>query len=522
MNRRRFLAALGFATATQNWVRYGLDPVQSDQVSSDAVPSDAVPSEISPTRFPYVQNVQNNKATILWATLENGVGSLRYTSDGVSYQGAPARSRTFRPVETGLPVPYTLYQATLTGLSPNTEYFYNAFVSGATVLGGGDLRFRTAGPGPFNFCVLGDSGVGDSGLGNSEHQYLIARQLLAEKPSMVVHVGDVVYPDGTHELYGRNHFNYYYASMGSVPFFPAPGNHDYNVQGALPYLAVHSLPSDSVPVAERGRYYSYDWGNVHFVSLDSNLPLERAASGAGQMLRWLNNDLQTTRQFWRVVYFHHPPYAGGPNQNDGACRLIREQVVPILETYGVQVVLSGHEHSYQRSHPMRKGNIVAPNAGINYFVAGGGGALLYPVYRRPEVAFGESEHHYLRVEVRGSRMDVHAIRYDGTEIETTTLTPRPMFTDDPNIKPVSFQPAPVAGALVRIVGRSLSTEESTFCSSALPDEMFGTSVTINDRPLSLVYVSNTQVFAQLPFTVDGNITVKVTTPNGTAVTSVQG
>ena len=73
---------------------------------------------------------------------------------------------------------------------------------------------------------------------------------------------------------------------------------------------------------------------------------------------------------------------------------------------------------------------------------------------------------------------------------------------------------------MRIVGRSLSTEDSTFCSSALPDEMFGTSVTINDRPLSLVYVSNTQVFAQLPFTVDGNITVKVTTPNGTAVTSV--
>ncbi|HYR91210.1 MAG TPA: metallophosphoesterase [Terriglobia bacterium] len=505
MNRRRFLAALAVATTTQKWRRYELDPV---------------PSEISPSRFPYVQSVQNNKATILWATLENDLGSLRYSPDGVNYQGVLATSRVFRPADTGLPVPYTLYQATLGNLTPNTEYFYKAFVGGATVLGGGDLRFRTAGPGPFNFFVLGDSGVGDSGMGNSEHQFLIARQMLAEKPSMVVHVGDVAYPNGTHELYGRNHFNYYYASMGSVPFFPTPGNHDYSVPGAAPYMAVHSVPSDNVPFADRGRYYSYDWGNVHFVSLDSNLSLERAAAGAGQMLRWLNNDLQTTRQFWRVVYFHHPPYGGGPNQNDTPCRLIREQVVPILETHGVQVVFSGHEHSYQRSHPMRKGGIVAPDTGINYFVAGGGGALLYPVYKRPEVAFGESEHHYLRVEVRGSRMVVHAIRYDGTEIENTTLTPRPVFTDDPNIKPVAFQPSPVAGALVRIVGRSLSTEESSFCTSTLPEEMFGTSVTINDRPIALVYVSNTQIYAQLPFTVEGNITVKVTTANGTAVTSV--
>jgi hypothetical protein len=508
MNRRRFLAALGVATATQKWGRYGLDP------ALDPAPSETSPSEISPSRFPYVQNVQSNRATVVWATLENGLGTLQYTSDGVNYQNARTRSRTFRPAETGLRVPYTVYHADLTGLSPNTEYSYKAFVSGATVLAGSDRPFRTAGAGPFNFLVLGDSGVGDSGFGNQEHQFLISRQIVAEKPAMVVHVGDVVYPDGTHEMYGRNYFNYYYDLMGSVPFFPAPGNHDY-IQNAAPYLAVHSVPSDTVPFAERGRYYSFDWGNVHFVSLDSNLPFERT-----QMLRWLANDLRSTRQFWRVVYFHHPPYGTGPNQTDPLCAQTREQLVPILDAYGVQVVFSGHEHSYQRSQPLRKGNIVAPNSGINYFVSGGGGALLYPLFKRNEVAFGESEHHYLRVEVRGTRMVVHAIRYNGTEIESTTVAPRPMFTDELDSRPVSFQPAPVAGALVRIVGRSLSTEESTFCSAALPEEMLGTSVTINDRPVSLVYVSNTQIYAQLPFTVEGNITVKVTTANGTAVTSV--
>jgi predicted MPP superfamily phosphohydrolase len=504
MNRRRFLAALGAATATQKWGRPGLDPV---------------PAEISPARFPYVQNVGSYRATIIWATLENRPGAVRFTADGVDYQVTAARSRTFRPAETSLVAPYTQHQANLIGLRPNTEYSYKALVGGIPVVEAAEQRFRTAGPGPFNFLVLGDSGVGDSGLGNAEHQTLIARLMLAEQPAMVVHVGDLVYGQGSYELFGRNHFNYYYALMASVPFFPTLGNHEYLVPNAAPYMAVHSVPTDNVPVAERSRYYSYDWGNVHFVSLDSNI-VEQAANGASTMLKWLSNDLRSTRQFWRVVYFHHPPYAGGANQNDPICGLVRQHVIPILDANGVQVVFSGHEHSYQRSHPIRNGVVVAPDSGINYFVSGGGGAFLYPVLKRPEAAFGESVHHYLRVEVRGSRMIVRAIRYDGTEIESTTIAPRPMFSDELNVKAITFQPAPVAGALVRIVGRSLSTEESSFCSTLLPTEMFGTSVTINDRPLSLVYVSNTQIYAQLPFTVEGNITVRVTTANGTAVTSV--
>ena len=114
-------------------------------------------------------------------------------------------------------------------------------------------------------------------------------------------------------------------------------------------MAVHSVPGDTVPVADRGRYYSFDWANVHFVSLDSNLSLERAVTSGGPMLEWLNNDLRSTRQFWRVVYFHHPPYGAGPNQNDVHSLWIRQYAVPIFEANGVQLVLNGHEHSYQRS-----------------------------------------------------------------------------------------------------------------------------------------------------------------------------
>ncbi|PYS55062.1 MAG: hypothetical protein DMG13_05710 [Acidobacteria bacterium] len=495
MNRRRFLATLGLLPAARRWRRLDIEPFD----------------EILPARYPYLQNVQADKATIMWAALEGAAGGVQYTVDGINFGTAAAKRSLFRPAETGLLAPLFQYQADLTGLSPGTAYSYQCFVGGVSVAAGGESILRTAGPGPFNFFVLGDSGVGDSGFGNKDNQFLIARQMLLERPALVIHTGDVVYPQGTYQTYGLNYFNYYYASMASVPFFPTPGNHDYEVQNAAAYLAVHSVPGDTVPVADRGRYYSFDWGNVHFVSLDSNLSLERAVTSGGPMLEWLNNDLRSTRQFWRVVYFHHPPYGAGPNQNDVHSLWIRQYAVPIFEANGVQLVLNGHEHSYQRSQSIRKSAVAAIDTATTYLVSGGGGAFLYPVFDSPFVAAGRSTHHHLRVEVRGTRMTVHAIRFDGVEIDSFTLAPQPAFGDDPNTKPVSFQPAPTAGALVRIAGRALAPEEASVCTPALPTELSETSVTINGRPISLLYVSGSQIYGQLPFTVDGNITVRVTT-----------
>ena len=117
-------------------------------------------------------------------------------------------------------------------------------------------------------------------------------------------------------------------------------------------------------------------------------------------------------------------------------------------------------------------------------------------------------------------MTAHSIRFDGVEIDSVTLAPQPAFTDDPNTKPVSFQPGPTAGAVVRIVGRALASEEAYVCAEVLPTELSGTSVTISGRPISLLYVSASQIYGQLPFTVSGNITVRVTTPNSFVEISV--
>src|SRR5437867_11546598 len=105
MNRRRFLAALGAVTATRRWRRFTVEQLDN---------------EVSPARYPYVQNVQSNRATVSWATLEDGAGSFQYTADGIDFRSVAAKGRQFSPLETGLSASYFQYQADLTGLSPDT------------------------------------------------------------------------------------------------------------------------------------------------------------------------------------------------------------------------------------------------------------------------------------------------------------------------------------------------------------------------------------------------------------------
>jgi hypothetical protein len=497
MNRRTFLTALG-AVATQ----HKFSPLDPDE---PPIPS------VTISRFPYLQNVRHNRASVLWATFEPGFGQVRYTSDGINYQFAAATRRFFTRADTNELRNYYLYQANLTDLSPNTDYLYGITVDGQDVAAAGETRFRTAGPGPFKFIVLGDSGWYDPA---SLAQGLIAQRIAAEKPALVLHTGDLVYPVGSFEYYQRYYFNYYAPTMCSVPFFPCPGNHDYDVPNAVPYLAIHSLPSDGVPAADIGRYYSYDWGNVHFVSIDAFQSLDRAINAGGAMLRWLESDLRSTRQFWRVVYFHFPPYATGQNVNDPQSEWVRRYIVPILETNGVQLVFSGHEHSYQRTVPIRRNAMVAPGVGTNYFVSGGGGAILYPAPLKPMVPVAKSDYHYVRVEVQGTRMTLRSIRQDGVELDVTAISPTPVFSDEPRVVPVTLRPGPVAGATIRIIGRGLAAEEGFSCAPSPETDIAGTFVTVNGTRIQLLYVSPTQIYGLLPFNVEGNITIRVTTANG--------
>jgi hypothetical protein len=489
VNRRTFLAALAAFSARPQFVEL-----------------DGAPSLV---RFPYIQNTNLSQASILWATDTPGNAFAEFSADGRTFSGVTATPRTFLRQETGPLAPFIQYQANVSGLAPGTMYVYRVNVGGQYLAQG---RFRTAGPGPFRFAVMGDSGQG------TQAQSSIARRLVMDDPSFLLHVGDIAYMQGSHIDFQLNHFNIYSGLLSVVPYFTIPGNHEYETQQAQPYLSVHSLPTENVPVEDRGRYYSFDWGNVHFVCLDSNTPLLNALTGSGEMLRWLERDLKATRQFWRVALVHHPPYASGPNQQEVKSLFVRSNVVPILEAYGVQLVFSGDEHSFQRSHHLRRGSVVSPNTGTVYVTTGGGGAFLYPAFSSPLSAAAISMHHYMRVEVDGGRMNISAVASDGTILHGFTISPLPIISDGVETPLTITQSG--QGSLIRILGRSLATEERFVGTLPGPTELAGTSVSINGQTVNLIYVSGTQIWAHSPFPVQSPILLKITNLNGSTETSL--
>lgn len=460
--------------------------------------------------YPYLQNVRGDRATILWSTVERGAGNVFYSTDRTLSRAAPASVREFLPSQTGMRFPFYQYQAELTGLSAGTEYFYQVVVDGQNLTPEDELRFRTTGVETFRFLAFGDSGQ------DTFEQRSLAFRMLLENPipNLVLHTGDIAYPNGSFSQFLERHFGVYFQLMMRVAFFPTPGNHEYESNNAEPYLALHAVPTEDVPAADRGRYYSFDWGNVHFISLDANVLLADPAAGTTRMLEWLENDLRKNQSFWQVAYFHHPPYASGPNESDPIEELARAKVVPVLERYRVPLVLNGHEHSYQRSFPLRNGVPTDAGTGTVYVTTGGGGASLYPVFPRSFLAASQSAHHYVRGEAQGMRMTLRAIRIDGREIDSVTLAPSPVISSDSVVNAASFTHSLAPGALVSIFGQHLAGGETMASRLPLPTELSSATVRLNGVPLPLLYVSPRQINVQLPFGMQGQALLRVTTPNG--------
>ncbi|HEY0548201.1 MAG TPA: fibronectin type III domain-containing protein, partial [Verrucomicrobiae bacterium] len=145
--------------------------------------------------------------------------------------------------------------------------------------------------------------------------------------------------------------NFYPTYLRNTVLWPTIGNHDAYSAGATPYLNNFTLPQN----AEAGglpsgteNYYSFDYANIHLICLDSALS-SRAIGGA--MYLWAEADLQATTQDWIIAFFHHPPYTKGSHNSDVEGDLVemRQNFNPLLEEHGVDLVLCGHSHGYERS-----------------------------------------------------------------------------------------------------------------------------------------------------------------------------
>lgn len=218
-------------------------------------------------------------------------------------------------------------------------------------------------------------------------------------------LGDNAYNSGTDAEYTTHFFDLFHPILKNSVVWPVLGNHDIAAAGfdrnaeIGAYYTAFSLPKlgEAGGVASSAEsYYSYDYGNVHFVVLDSNYPtLVRVGSA---QYSWLMNDLAATaatgKADWVIVYFHHPPYSKGSHDSDAESwsTKMRTDILPLLESAGVDLVLSGHSHSYERSSLLNGHYGLSSSFVSAYIVDGGNGdpAGSGP-YRKPTPGMAANE-----------------------------------------------------------------------------------------------------------------------------------
>ncbi|MDT8435592.1 MAG: metallophosphoesterase [Gemmatimonadota bacterium] len=395
-------------------------------------------------RLPYVQNVSDSAATILWKATGPAGGDTVYVRsvapDPESGEVPAGASRAWRAVPADS-VARGIRRARLEALAPAAPYEYRVSP------GGGDLgpwRFRTApAPGmaldPGRTAGGGDTVrvllFGDSGWG-SDGQLALARLMNRREWDLAIHVGDVAYEDGTERDFTLRHFLVYGDLLAGVPFFPAVGNHDLHVEDGRPYDLAFEWPAPLPGV----RWYSFRWGPILFVALDTSSPTDDVAGlrrGRGRQYEWLEATLAAAADDgtirWTVVFLHHPliSHAVGLSGHGPDGRLLRT-LGPLFERTGVDLVAAGHDHHYERTYPVRNGRRVQPGCGYSHVLQGAGGASMHAraVRDAPIVAAGARRYSFTELRITPDRLLGRTIAADGSVIDEFRLVPF-AGTEDP-------------------------------------------------------------------------------------------
>ena len=251
----------------------------------------------------------------------------------------------------------------LEGLTPSTKYHYAIGNAEKTLLADADTHFITSPPHgtrqPIRTWVIGDAGTA-SAKGNEGLQAKVRDayyKFTGDRPTdLWLMLGDNAYSTGTDVEHQIAVFDMYRDILKKSVVWPTLGNHDAGSAASITqsgvYYDIFTLPTLGQAgglMSGTEAYYSFDYGNIHFICLDSE-GTDRSPGGA--MLTWLKNDLAVTKQDWIITYWHHPPYTKGSHDSNTESKLVemRTNALPILEAGGVDLCLTGHSHSYERSY----------------------------------------------------------------------------------------------------------------------------------------------------------------------------
>lgn len=253
---------------------------------------------------------------------------------------------------------------------------------------------------PIANALLRFAAYGDTRDGHDIHRKIVA-DVLSFQPALVLQTGDLV-----HHGSAADEWKVFDDITGDmrrqIPYYPARGNHDVSTEGYYEQRVTQPALSGNK------LYYSFEKGNLHFVSIDT----QQALDPESEQGRWLETDLAQAQAAGRFIipFFHKAIFSIGPHANEEDVLALKPVLHPLFQRHGVRLVFEGHDHVYYRT----------VRDGITYVVTGGGGASLYDGENRelgvPGDVF-EKVNHFCIVDVYADRVEVTAYRSDLSKLD---------------------------------------------------------------------------------------------------------
>jgi 3',5'-cyclic AMP phosphodiesterase CpdA len=243
--------------------------------------------------------------------------------------------------------------------------------------------------------------------------------MIAYRPDMILHTGDLIYPMGRLEDNPRKFFQPYAEVLATAPIYPCLGNHEYKMEGVEPVSEAFVLPPNGPSGVPIGRNYWFDYGNARFVSIDGNNGESFFKDLAAP---WLEEVLRSAGNRWRIVFFHPPVYTHGrylPEEYEPQ-RAILKWIVPVMDRHGVELVLCGHNHMYERTQPLHEGQIVDEGKGTIHVTTGAGGAnLAHARLPMPDyvAVWNDREHSFTVVDISADTIRLRQVAESGSLID---------------------------------------------------------------------------------------------------------